>query len=167
MKKLVIALIALALLSGTAFAQDKEEKGPTYVGDNATKCKMCHSEQVKIWSALKLAKAWDSLSADEQAKSDCFKCHVTGYGKPGGFTSLKDTPKLVGVQCEACHGPASDHMKAPITDKAKKKATIKRPGKGVCLTCHNKDFPNFKGFDYDKMKPLIKHWKDEHDAHDH
>jgi hypothetical protein len=44
---------------------------------------------------------------DYTADAECLSCHTTGYGQPGGFVSVAETPKLVGVQCEVCHGQAT------------------------------------------------------------
>ena len=88
--------------------------GTAYVGDTEKKCAMCHKAQVEAWKKWGMAGAWDKLSADEKKNEACIKCHVTGYGQEGGWVSFEKTPGLVGVQCEACHGPAGEHMK--VTD---------------------------------------------------
>ncbi len=96
-------------------------KTPEYIG--AEKCMICHLPHYDAWNETKMAKAFEILkpSARKEAKlkvefdpeedyteSDyCLSCHVTGYDEPGGFVSFEETPKLVGVQCEACHGPGS------------------------------------------------------------
>lgn len=152
-----VLIFVVAFFMPSLYAQEKAE----YVGDNENKCKVCHPEQMKLWLQWKMAKTFDVLKDKEKEDPKCVKCHVTGFGEKGGFKSLKDTPKLVNVQCEACHGPASLHLKAPITDKEKRRATVKKPTKADCEKCHNKESPQFKGFDYDKYLEKIKHWKDE------
>ncbi|MDO8805973.1 MAG: cytochrome c family protein [Elusimicrobiota bacterium] len=127
--------IALLGLTGLVIAQDAPvETKPaeaTYLG--AAKCKMCHSKQHATWTKMKHSKAIEALSAEEQKNPECVKCHVTGYGKTGGFVSMEKTPELANVQCEACHGAGSAHMKAPKTEK---KTTIN--GKGIdCRECHS------------------------------
>ncbi len=143
----------------TSRASGQSEGTAEYVGDNAKNCKVCHAEQAKVWSTLKMAKAFSSLNDQQQKDPKCIKCHVTGFGEKTGFKSLSETPKLADVQCEACHGPASLHMKVPINDKQKRRATIKKPTKEDCLKCHNKEYPDFKGFDYEKQRAKIQHWK--------
>ena len=141
-----IGLAVMAVAAGVVFAEDKPEENK-YVGDNAKICKMCHKAQVEAWQTWAMAKAWDSLKPEEQQKPECIKCHVTGMGEPGGFVSEKDTPTLVGVQCEVCHGPAGNHMKVPITDKEKRRATMTKPTPELCAKCHTKEGnPHFKEF---------------------
>ncbi len=132
MKKLSLLLsVAMLGLAGLAVSQDAPADKPaaaTYLG--AAKCKMCHSKQHATWMKMKHSGAISSLSAEEQKKPECVKCHVTGYGEPGGFESMEKTPDLANVQCEACHGPGSNHMKAPMADKKK---TINGKGRD----CHS------------------------------
>ncbi|MEK7721835.1 MAG: cytochrome c family protein [Elusimicrobiota bacterium] len=122
-------------IAGLVIAQDAPvETKPAeaaYLG--ADKCKMCHAKQHATWMKMEHSKAIEALSAEEQKKPECVKCHVTGYGKTGGFESMEKTPKMANVQCEACHGAGSNHMKAPM---AEKKKTIN--GAGVdCRGCHS------------------------------
>jgi hypothetical protein len=154
-------LIAIALLAslyvGSALSADKDEN--KYVGDPEKNCALCHKNQVAAWKKWPMAKAWDRLSADEKKKKECFVCHVTGYGKTGGYVSVDKTPKLVGVQCESCHGPAGNHLKVPLTDKAKKKASMSKPTEDTCKKCHTKaGNPNFKEFKFSEaVKKLADH----------
>ena len=119
-------------ITGLVIAQDAPAPAEaTYLG--ADKCKMCHAKQHATYMKMKHATAIEALSAEEQKKPECVKCHVTGFGKTGGFESLEKTPKMAGVQCEACHGAGSLNMKAPMADKKK---TIN--GKGIdCRECHS------------------------------
>jgi hypothetical protein len=107
-----------------------------YVGGN--KCQACHATQHRTWQKEKHAKAFASLLPDEVKNPECVKCHVTGYGKPGGFTSEEATPALKNVGCEACHGPGSAHIEAaknaPETGDWDKK-NINTPTN--CVQCHN------------------------------
>jgi len=155
-----LAICFTFLVSLLLYSAGAEEEKATYVGENETKCKVCHPEQAKVMLKTKMFQSFSALKEEQQADPKCVKCHVTGYGEESGFKSFKETPKLINVQCEACHGPASLHLKAPITDKEKRKATVKMPTKDDCLKCHNKEFPDFKGFDYEKSLQAIKHWKD-------
>jgi cytochrome c554/c'-like protein/multi-heme cytochrome with CxxCH motif len=133
--------------------------GARYLGDRY--CEGCHKEVYASWRRTEMAATFGALypGADREAKvkslgidpdadfthdRSCFPCHTTGYGQPGGFVSLEATPTRLGVQCEACHGPASeymDHMKA-------RKAGVKVPSPGLvvaderaCVQCHHPSDP--------------------------
>ncbi len=148
MKKFSFA--ALFLVAGVIwlFSNVVAEEANEYVGNNEKSCKMCHKDQVKEWKTWSKATSWDSLSDEEKKDDTCVACHTTGFGEPGGFVSVEKTPKLVGVQCESCHGPAGAHMKVKMTDKEGKKASISMPTEETCVTCHNKKSPTFKKFEY-------------------
>lgn len=127
--------LVLLGLTGLVIAQAPVETKPageaTYLG--AAKCKMCHMKQHGTWMKMKHSKAIESLTAEEQKNPECVKCHVTGYGQAGGFESMEKTPTMANVQCEACHGAGSLHMKSKKEDK---KTTIN--GKGIdCRECHS------------------------------
>jgi len=60
---------------------------------------------------------WEAYHPDEeQVPYDCGACHTTGYvpeGNQGGHPGLIGTWAEDGVQCEACHGPGSNHVNNP------------------------------------------------------
>ena len=119
-------------ITGLVIAQDAAAPAAaTYLG--AAKCKMCHAKQHATWMKMKHSTAITALSAEEQAKPECVKCHVTGFGEASGFVSMEKTPDLANVQCEACHGAGSNHMKAPMADKKK---MINGKGRD-CRDCHS------------------------------
>ena len=77
---------------------------------------------------------------------------TTGLDSPGGG--------MLGIQCEACHGPGERHVKEP-----KKKGQNYIVGLGgscdncvveqICRTCHGPDDdPNFK---FEKYREAIRH----------
>jgi len=110
----------------------------TYVGTD--KCaKLCHKVEYTSWQKTKHATAFNSLKPEEQAKEECWTCHVTA-GK-------KDMP---GINCEHCHGAGSNYSKLAIMkDKAKAKAAgMLEPTEKDCVKCHNKKSPTFKGFNF-------------------
>jgi hypothetical protein len=146
-----ILLFSLILWSSVSFAQE-----PTYTGTR--KCKPCHGKQYKSWEQTAMAKAFDRLKPEEQGKADCLMCHATGYGKEGGFKSLEETPAMVGVQCEACHGPGSIYFRV-MKDKEKSKAGgLLEQTEAVCKVCHNEKSPTFKGFKFDKNVGVHEHF---------
>jgi hypothetical protein len=157
---LLFALVVVLLAVSTALTA--EDKVNAYVGDSVKSCKMCHKAQVAAWEKWPMAGSWDKLSDEEKAKDECIGCHVTGYGEEGGWVSEKETPGLVGIQCEACHGPAGDHMKVPMTDREARKASMSEPDEASCLQCHIEEGnPNFKEFKYDvKVARLADHFNE-------
>ncbi len=167
MKKIIIGFVSvLCVLS--LFVVSNASAEAKYIG--AKKCKACHMKQFKSWKKTTMATSFDNLKAGVKAAektaagldaakdythdADCLKCHTTGYGKPGGFTSIEETPKLAGVQCEGCHGPGSEYAKAMKKNKkAWKKSgytseelkaiglTIPSEDEAGCMACHGGDSP--------------------------
>jgi Zn finger protein HypA/HybF involved in hydrogenase expression len=151
---------------------------PSYVG--AKGCKMCHIKQFKSWEATKMAQSFEVLKpgvkaeekklagldaqADYTADPECLPCHTTGYGEPGGFVSLAETPELAGVQCESCHGPGerylADDMMSLKNKEYKRDAIVATglviPDSGTCTSgCHNDKSPFHKPdevFDFETSK---------------
>ena len=140
--------IAAWVVSGAPSSAGPPE-GATYVG--ARKCRPCHFKRYKEWRRTKHAAAWDELPEKDRARANCRRCHVTGDGRPGGYVSLEKTPHLTGVNCEACHGPGSAHIKSvkDEDDEKKFKALINKVPGAVCTGCHN---PHKTHEDYEKEK---------------
>ncbi len=127
----------------------------TWVG--ARKCISCHKAIYRHWTATPHAKAFETLKR-EQAEADpaCLRCHTTAYGNKEGFSDSKTTPHLAGVQCEACHGPASEHpvrktgwswIKADCPD-----CRVRRICMGCHTATHSPDF-NLSGY-LEKVHPV-------------
>lgn len=111
--------------------------GASYLG--AKKCGECHKKAFAKWSTTKHSHAYESLikgRPDYPGKwvarnhdVECLACHVTGWDPQevvpfeSGFRSPMLTPHLVGQQCENCHGPGSEHVKAELNFKKTLKAT--------------------------------------------
>jgi len=189
MEKKQIAMISVLFaasvlvwgMAGVVYGQAKTAK---YLGVN--KCKMCHSSaaggnQYGKWMETLHSKAFDNLASaqakelggkqgitDPQTSDKCIKCHETAFGVSKDMLDAKFDPKL-GVQCETCHGPGENHVKARMaaassgdTDKGQgvtipaSEINGKTDAK-VCLGCHNKESPTFTGFDFDKMSKQIAH----------
>ena len=168
----VVAVIAFARPMPTVSAAD----GPEYISQKG--CKKCHFKQHRSWKKTVHAKALDILKPGERAEAKtkagqdpnkdystdpaCLKCHVTGYGEPGGYPAYKegwseDEQKLAknnaGVGCEACHGKGSLYSPYKKDNEEYKQADIVKLGlilpvsAANCTGCHNKDNPN-AGDDY-------------------
>jgi hypothetical protein len=130
---IIIACLSVAVQSriSGAFAKEAKEE-PHYVG--MEKCKECHPEDVKTYSEWKYSRNFRILEMrGKEHDPECVPCHTTGYGKPGGFVSVDETPHMKNVQCEACHGPASLHVKAPTVEEHQRTLSIP---KNICTTCH-------------------------------
>jgi hypothetical protein len=107
----------------------------------STTCLACHDNLSRDWPQSRHARAFDSLKKSGQEHlPGCVRCHVTGFGRTGGFIDQDLTPALAGVQCEECHGPAQAHAAAP--DRHRPVAA--RPQAETCRTCHTSgQDPNF------------------------
>ncbi|MBM4340389.1 MAG: hypothetical protein FJ110_12695 [Deltaproteobacteria bacterium] len=80
--------------------------------------------------------AFTDWNAGQKVPFDCGPCHTTGYKKEGnqmGKPGLIGTWAFNGIQCEACHGPGSEHVAKPA------KANIKvDKSAAFCATCHRR-----------------------------
>jgi len=108
-----------------------------YLGSEA--CAECHQAEYANYSKF-AKKAHSSKSilimasdlSPEEVK-ECFACHTTGYGRPGGFKSFEETPKLADAGCEVCHGPGSRHVEeGGDPSLIRRDLTLKD-----CEVCHN------------------------------
>lgn len=156
MKKMKLVFLFITIFACTSLTAQNFK----YIG--AAKCKMCHNkpekgEQFKIWSASPHANAMESLSAEEAKDPKCLKCHsTTGHVDAGLVATIKVEE---GVSCESCHGPGSAYKGMSVMKKqelAISKGLI-LPDEALCLTCHNEESPNFKGFDYAEYSAKIAH----------
>lgn len=169
----VLVVIGLGLATGVemALSQPPDSSaltpepaapgGQSFVGTK--QCSSCHFDQFMTWKKSKHGKdAWESLPAKYRTDAKCVTCHTTGFGQETGFKSFEDTPNLVGVSCEACHGPGSKHVevskqfanKKKLSDeevKAARDSIWKIVPHNVCVACHaeqnHKKHPT-----YDKAK---------------
>jgi hypothetical protein len=182
-KSLLVLVSIVALVFGTALAQDKaEEKAaekapvPQYVGVDG--CKTCHKsaksgEQFRIWSEGPHARAYATLASEESAAiakkvglktsaqeaPECLKCHATACGLKAEQIA-KDPLKLEdGVQCESCHGAGSLYKKmSTMKDHAKSVAAgLIEINSATCTACHNEESPTYKPFDFKKKAAMIAH----------
>ena len=151
--------------------------GAKYVGTKS--CGMCHKKedvgnQFKIWQDSKHSQAYKSLQtekADNIAKEkgfktkavetkECLKCHATGddvdQSLRGNNFKVED-----GVQCETCHGAGSEYNTKKIMQDKKlaieKGLLLYKNQKELCVKCHNKQSPTFKGFDFNTAWAKIEH----------
>lgn len=128
MRIVMIALLSTLLLWLLVCDTQAEDKA-TFVGSEGC---LCHADPVhKGWEKSRHARAFDLLKLAGQEKNEkCLPCHTTGYGK-GGYGAPGVTANLEGVQCEECHGAASEHVST--MDKTK---VTRTPSAAVCARCH-------------------------------
>ncbi len=108
--------------------------GRAYRG--SASCTSCHPETYKIWMESRHAQAWATLvQAERDYDPGCVSCHVTGYAIEKGFAGADAPRPLVDVGCEACHGPAGDHV-----EEGDPPTTI-----ASCAACHDRH--HSPGFD--------------------
>lgn len=175
MRKPVYAVMAL-WVAGLLVGFPTESRAQ-YLG--AARCKACHLVQSKSWEQTGMAKSFEVLKPGAAAKAKtsrkldpkkdytrdaaCISCHVTGFGKPGGFVSIEKTPLLAGVQCETCHGPGGGYLKPNLMSLQNKEykraellaAGLTAPEDKICITCHNEKSPFYKPFDFKVRKPQV------------
>ena len=146
---------------------------PRYEGSKS--CQKCHFQEYSSWQKTKMAQAFKSLKPKEAADSKkkagldpekdysveakCVACHVTGYGKPGGYPEVGKewtaeekarAPLMENVGCESCHGPGEKTSPLKKDNKDYKWADLAKlgaihPDENSCRSCHNKDSPTYQG----------------------
>lgn len=113
---------------------------PVYA--SAAECKGCHRAQYDRWRQSPHARAFEVLPVAARHQMECVECHVTGFGRWGGFDVSNASADLKGVQCEECHGPGSLHPAMPgiLAGEAAQQA---------CRRCHTRSrSPDFKLREY-------------------
>jgi hypothetical protein len=151
MRRLIFGLILTGVVGG-AFGPlftDAQSVDVFYVGSN--QCEDCHWEEYEnFMDYANKAKSDHSvrlmapkLTSEELIQ--CYGCHTTGYGQPGGFRDFEQTPELGHVGCEECHGPGSEHVMTGDPADIQGKLTIE-----VCAPCH--EDPRVRVINY---KPLL------------
>ncbi|MCB9691846.1 MAG: redoxin domain-containing protein [Alphaproteobacteria bacterium] len=112
-----------------------------YLGNGS--CVGCHQQESEGWALTHHSVAWRTLTTrGKDTDPECVSCHVTGAGKPGGWST--DRPDLTGVGCEACHGPSGPHD------------GVRDEPKDACATCH--DAKHSIRFSLERAVPLIDHY---------
>lgn len=171
---ILLALVPLLLLGVAPAASADGEHA--YAGSKS--CKKCHIKEFKSWETTKMAQAFETLKPgmavdvkkelglepdrDYTKDAECVTCHVTGYGKPGGFVDIETTPELAGVGCESCHGPGGTYIQdgyMTMDNKEYERAELVAVGmvekvtEEQCTGCHNADvpFPDYS-FDFEEKK---------------
>ncbi len=122
--------------------------GQVYVG--TAECAACHFKEFMTWKKTKHPNAFTDMPAKYHDDPQCLKCHVTGYEAKGGYVAGALPAKLknlLGVTCEACHGPGSEHAKiakqlvevkklSADQEKLLRDSIYKIQPGNVCVRCH-------------------------------
>ena len=177
----VAFMVVVAILYFGTRGHDHVSEG-RYVGPG--KCRECHGAQYDSWEKTRMANSFDVLRPGEKAEEKemvgldpdrdytndvaCLLCHTTGYGSVGGFVSIEETPEMVGVSCEACHGHGGGYVETVMdpkdptfgTSEARSAGLVYPPTEIVCQGCHNAGSPFVEmeyEFDYDGRVTLGTH----------
>jgi hypothetical protein len=97
-------------------------------------CQPCHEKVVAGWKTTRHANAFEDLKtqgAEKQTIPGCFRCHVVGFERDGGYIDMELTPELKDIQCEVCHGPGRAHVENGDPSKI-----IGKPDEKSCRVCH-------------------------------
>jgi formate-dependent nitrite reductase cytochrome c552 subunit len=181
MKKTLWILLAVPIAAAPSGRPSEASSCPRaeevkFIGSKS--CQKCHFKEHASWQKTKMALAFKSLkpgeAADAKKKANldpakdytrdakCVACHVTGYGKPGGYPEVGKewsaeekarAPLLEGVGCENCHGPGEKYDPYKKDHKEYKWADITKlgaihPDEKTCAACHNKESPTFQEFKF-------------------
>lgn len=143
--------LSLAALAVFLFLADTgRANSGRYVGAEA--CGECHEQEYGNYKKFaKKAHSGESVKImmgdlTKEELAECYGCHMTGYGRPGGFVSFEQTPNMALAGCEVCHGPGYDHVESGgDPELIKRDLTL-----DDCHACHNPE--RVEAFDF---KPLL------------
>jgi hypothetical protein len=150
-----------------------------YVGSAA--CQNCHEESYRVWKKSPHSRAFATLKNAKPSREfdpECIGCHTVGWNPAAfapyqsGYMSETETPKLINVGCEDCHGPGQVHVRAENHGTAaqqvaarktvvltKEEAADPNARKQNCWSCH--DLDNSPEFKFDLYWPFVKHYERE------
>ena len=177
---LSIGLFAAPAACGSEEVSSSSTQEWSYAGSK--KCKMCHLKQYKSWEGTLMSQSFDLLKPGARAEAKqkagfdpdkdyttdktCLPCHTSGYGKPGGFVSVEETPDRAGVGCEVCHGAGEGYLRKgymTLRNKTFKRADLEAvglvlPDSSTCTDlCHNEKNPFNKPFNWEERKTKGTH----------
>jgi peroxiredoxin len=131
------------LVAGRGQPRDLLPANAAWVGSKA--CKSCHEHEYAVWSGSAHSRSVESLRKERKDdEAGCLRCHVTGYGRPGGFPEdggVRANEDLARVGCESCHGPGGEH----VMNEGKRPGGIVKLGDKcdscvilqICGSCHD------------------------------
>ncbi len=150
-----------------------------YVGSDA--CENCHEESYHVWKKSPHSRAFATLKNVNPPRNfdpECISCHTVGWHPTqffpyqSGYLSEKETPKLLNVGCEDCHGPGQFHVQAEIRGTPAERTAFRKvvaiskeemanpnSQRQNCWSCH--DLDNSPEFKFDLYWPFVKHYERE------
>jgi YVTN family beta-propeller protein len=180
-RKTLIAVFLLVACMGIRNSSPEEirrSKPAYYVGWQA--CLPCHgankhgdpysvwrlSKHVKAYAVLNLPKAFEiseisGVDVEPRDSFICLGCHATASNaEPWQVDPTFRSED--GVQCEVCHGPASNHVESLASGAPSSLSALPLPGKQNCMVCHrpkdtHKKVLEAADFDFEKALQEISH----------
>jgi hypothetical protein len=173
-------------LEGLGLKPSAHPTARQFAGSEA--CAGCHTAATEVYLKTPHHHATQTLVdlvPPRHFDPECLSCHVTGWEPQkyfpfiSGYTSLTETPEMVGNGCENCHGPAARHVAAENGDIEVDDAELQElraalrlkivPNEGnkegqefdkgkvvqMCMQCH--DLDNSPEFDFQLYWPHVKH----------
>jgi hypothetical protein len=116
----------------------------------AESCKACHPEAYQAWRQSKHARAYETLSPQQQKDARCVSCHSPAPAEQSATA----------VTCETCHGAGQFYASSYVMKDSElsRLVGLQDPSEKGCRTCHDASSPSLKPFEFvDKLK-LIDHW---------
>jgi hypothetical protein len=105
-----------------------------YVGSGG--CAGCHGDKFAKYMTTAHATAHSAIASIGMGNNpNCTPCHTVGKGQPTGFIDTTNTPSLINVGCENCHGPAGWHK---YSDHDLIRPAVSIDPK-ICGSCHQDD----------------------------
>jgi hypothetical protein len=131
-------------------------------------CQACHAGYDFDQQMVFHSDAWLKLQEEGRTNPECLKCHATGYGVPTGVEDPFRDSHLTGVTCEACHGPAADHVREKTAEQQGMDPSSMLPAENptglpfrrdvpesVCRSCHTEHWS--PDFNYETWLPKVNH----------
>jgi len=134
------------------------EAADRYIGSQGCGRAGCHQVEYAIWQSSRHARALTTLEmSEDQFDSACLPCHVAGFSARDGFQGASETPHLGGVQCEACHGRARNHVKQAVegANPGEFPSLFRVITPNTCAKCHDRE--NSPEFEFAAYWERIKH----------
>lgn len=128
------------------------EGTPAYIGSSA--CASCHAQAYAWWEKTRHGRAYQTLvDRHKEFSMNCFQCHVTGYGEPGGATiTFNLDGELKNVGCETCHGPGEYHARSPLEFIS---TMVRSPKEQLCRSCHDAEHSDQFDFEIYRARLLV------------